>query len=133
NSAIKNLEEKVIRLAHALAVRKVKRDTPIKSGIPTPDSSNPVKQECAMKLEPPRETPIQKVETFTEKEIDDFGRPEGLKEILMNDDKNGDLGNFLKDNDLLPDLRIDDFVEGIDDLWKDLDPEPSLMMYLIHL
>ncbi|GJS34781.1 retrovirus-related pol polyprotein from transposon TNT 1-94 [Tanacetum coccineum] len=221
NSVIKNLEEKVVRLAHALAVRKVKRDTSIKSGIPTPDSSNPVKQDCVMKLEPPRETPIQKVETFTEKvkkriieeqenkekllkklkrlgnlkpinmviemadrsiqspkgiadnvltyaycpcydrrfggkislevgtekivfnanegatasivspvcvingyqEIDDFERPEGLKEILMNDDKNKDLGNFLKDNVLLPDLRrIDDFIEGIDDLWKDLDP-----------
>ncbi|GJU13613.1 hypothetical protein Tco_1136009 [Tanacetum coccineum] len=67
DSTIKNLEEKVVRLAHALAVRKVKQDTPVKSGIPTPDSSNPVWQECSMKLEPPRQTPIHKVETFAEK------------------------------------------------------------------
>ncbi|GKA35719.1 hypothetical protein Tco_0722210 [Tanacetum coccineum] len=67
DSTIKNLEEKVVRLNHALAVRKVKQDTPVKSGIPTLDSSNPVRQECAMKLEPPREAPIHKVDTFAEK------------------------------------------------------------------
>ncbi|GKA67451.1 retrovirus-related pol polyprotein from transposon TNT 1-94 [Tanacetum coccineum] len=44
------------------AVRKVKQDTPVESSIPTPD-----RKEDAMKLEPPCETPIHKVETFTEK------------------------------------------------------------------
>ncbi|GKE89761.1 hypothetical protein Tco_1567236, partial [Tanacetum coccineum] len=34
--------------------------------------------------------------------IDDFGRPEDLVELLKNDDINGDLGDFLEDNDLLP-------------------------------
>ncbi|GKC15309.1 hypothetical protein Tco_1012091, partial [Tanacetum coccineum] len=61
---IKNLEEKVISLAHALAVREA---TSVKSEIPTPDRSNPFKQECTMKLEPPLETPIHKVETFAKK------------------------------------------------------------------
>nr|GEX66531.1 hypothetical protein [Tanacetum cinerariifolium] len=64
DSAIKNLEEKFIRLTHALAVRKVNKEKPVESDIPTPDNSNPVRQECAMKLEPPHETTIQKVETF---------------------------------------------------------------------
>ncbi|GKC97822.1 homeodomain-like protein [Tanacetum coccineum] len=222
NSAIKNLEEKVIRLAHALAVRKVKRDTPIKSGIPTPDSSNPVKQDCVMKLEPPRETPIQKVETFTEKvkkriieeqenkekllkklkrlgnlkpinmviemadrsiqspkgiadnvltyaycpcydrrfggkislevgtekivfnanegatasivspvcvingyqEIDDFGRPEEVISLspIGSPGTNRDSFGMFQDFDNNMSIGIDDFIEGIDDLWKDLDP-----------
>ncbi|GJY37377.1 homeodomain-like protein [Tanacetum coccineum] len=34
--------------------------------------------------------------------IDDFGRPEDLVELLKNDDINRDLGDFLQDNDLLP-------------------------------
>nr|GEX03595.1 hypothetical protein [Tanacetum cinerariifolium] len=64
DSEIKNLEEKVVRLAHALPVQKVKQDTPVESGLPTPDSSNTVRQECVMKLEPPRKTHIHKVETL---------------------------------------------------------------------
>ncbi|GKB72326.1 hypothetical protein Tco_0933738 [Tanacetum coccineum] len=212
NSVIKNLEEKVVRLAHALAVRKVKRDTSIKSGIPTPDSSNPVKQDCVMKLEPPRETPIQKVETFTEKlcyktsfhkkkkihealsypaslailrsiqspkgiadnvltyaycpcydrrfggkislevgtekivfnanegatasivspvcvingyqEIDDFGRPEEVISLspIGSPGTNRDSFGMFQDFDNNMSIGIDDFIEGIDDLWKDLDP-----------
>ncbi|GJW05302.1 hypothetical protein Tco_1564158 [Tanacetum coccineum] len=55
--SIKNLEEKVVCLAHALAVQKV---TPVESGIPTHDRSNHVRPECVMKLEPPRKTPIHK-------------------------------------------------------------------------
>ncbi|GJX56248.1 retrovirus-related pol polyprotein from transposon TNT 1-94 [Tanacetum coccineum] len=34
--------------------------------------------------------------------IDDLGDPEGLEEVLMNEDINKDLGNFLKENGLLP-------------------------------
>ncbi|GJT52175.1 retrovirus-related pol polyprotein from transposon TNT 1-94 [Tanacetum coccineum] len=34
--------------------------------------------------------------------IDDLGGPEDLEEVLMNEDINGDLGNFLKENGLLP-------------------------------
>ncbi|GKD44059.1 hypothetical protein Tco_1268704, partial [Tanacetum coccineum] len=34
--------------------------------------------------------------------IDDSGGPENLEELLMNDDINEDLGDFLQDNDLLP-------------------------------
>ncbi|GKD52839.1 retrovirus-related pol polyprotein from transposon TNT 1-94 [Tanacetum coccineum] len=37
-------------------------------------------------------------------EIDNLGYPEDLEEILMNDDINGDLGNFLEENGLLPNL-----------------------------
>ncbi|GJV41216.1 retrovirus-related pol polyprotein from transposon TNT 1-94 [Tanacetum coccineum] len=74
---IKNLEEKVISLAHALAVREV---TSVKSEIPTPDRSNPFKQECTMKLEPPRETPIHKVETFAKK----------VKKHIIEDQVNGE-------------------------------------------
>ncbi|GJT22491.1 zinc finger, C2H2 [Tanacetum coccineum] len=168
DSAIKDLERKVVRLADALAVQN----------------------ECPMKLEPPRETPICEVETFTEKvkkciienqvngekllkqlEIDfdihiieddkvliilgrpmlataqaridvfrgkislevgteqvifnankgatpltvapvcvvkdydvtdDLGGREDLEELLMNDDINQDLGDFLQDNNLVP-------------------------------
>ncbi|GKA49112.1 RNA-directed DNA polymerase, eukaryota, reverse transcriptase zinc-binding domain protein [Tanacetum coccineum] len=35
-------------------------------------------------------------------DYDDSGGPEDLEELLMNDDINGDLGDLLKDNDLLP-------------------------------
>nr|GEU58298.1 retrovirus-related Pol polyprotein from transposon TNT 1-94 [Tanacetum cinerariifolium] len=65
--AIKNIEKKVVHLAHALADQKVKHDTSVLNGIP--NSSTSVRQECAMKLELPRETPINKVETFTKKEL----------------------------------------------------------------
>nr|GEU97490.1 hypothetical protein [Tanacetum cinerariifolium] len=34
--------------------------------------------------------------------IDDLGGPEDLEEVLMNEDINGDLGNFLKENRILP-------------------------------
>nr|GEU35661.1 hypothetical protein [Tanacetum cinerariifolium] len=34
--------------------------------------------------------------------INDYGGPEDLEELLMNDDINGDLGYFLQDNNLLP-------------------------------
>ncbi|GKD97966.1 retrovirus-related pol polyprotein from transposon TNT 1-94, partial [Tanacetum coccineum] len=34
--------------------------------------------------------------------IDDLGDPEGLEEVLMNEDIKKDLGNFLKENGLLP-------------------------------
>ncbi|GJR32545.1 retrovirus-related pol polyprotein from transposon TNT 1-94 [Tanacetum coccineum] len=34
--------------------------------------------------------------------IDDLGGPEDLEEVLMNEDINEDLGNFLKENGLLP-------------------------------
>ncbi|GJS98432.1 putative reverse transcriptase domain-containing protein [Tanacetum coccineum] len=34
--------------------------------------------------------------------IDDSGGPENLEKLLMNDDINEDLGDFLQDNDLLP-------------------------------
>ncbi|GKB11692.1 hypothetical protein Tco_0845615 [Tanacetum coccineum] len=84
--------------------------------------------------------------------IDDFGGPKDLEELLINDDLNRDLGNFLEDNDLLPnfDARKDislslvrspiinsdpfgEFHESgsniaiddfieIDDLWDNLDP-----------
>ncbi|GKE68841.1 hypothetical protein Tco_1526913, partial [Tanacetum coccineum] len=37
--------------------------------------------------------------------IDNLGGPEDLEELLMDDDINGDLGNFLQDNDLLPDYE----------------------------
>ncbi|GJV59140.1 hypothetical protein Tco_1465240, partial [Tanacetum coccineum] len=36
---------------------------------------------------------------------DNFGGPKYLEELLMDDDINGDLGNFLQDNDLLPDYK----------------------------
>ncbi|GJT17573.1 putative reverse transcriptase domain-containing protein [Tanacetum coccineum] len=37
--------------------------------------------------------------------IDNFGGPDNLEQLLMDDDINGDLGNFLQDNDLLPDYE----------------------------
>ncbi|GJV94304.1 hypothetical protein Tco_1545881 [Tanacetum coccineum] len=40
---------------------------------------------------------------------DDFGEPENLEEFLMNDDINGDLGDFLEENDLLPGIDMDSF------------------------
>ncbi|GJR07654.1 hypothetical protein Tco_0790306 [Tanacetum coccineum] len=36
---------------------------------------------------------------------DGIGGPEDLEELLMNDDINGELGNFLQDNYLLPDYE----------------------------
>nr|GEX49056.1 hypothetical protein [Tanacetum cinerariifolium] len=36
---------------------------------------------------------------------DNFGGPEDLEQLLTDDDINKDLGNFLKDNDLLPDYE----------------------------
>nr|GFA50401.1 hypothetical protein [Tanacetum cinerariifolium] len=82
-------------------------------------------------------------------EINKFDEPRNLEVLLMSDDINGDLGSFLKDNDLLPDLEsqdimsfspqgqldlmmilvecsvipivsLDDFVE-MDDIWDNLD------------
>ncbi|GJX23112.1 hypothetical protein Tco_0227557 [Tanacetum coccineum] len=40
---------------------------------------------------------------------DNFRRLEDLEGFLMDDDINGDLGNFLKDNDLLPGIDMDSF------------------------
>ncbi|GKD38837.1 hypothetical protein Tco_1259044 [Tanacetum coccineum] len=83
--------------------------------------------------------------------IDDIEGPDDLEEFLMNDNLNGDLGNFLHDNNLFPNYetnspflnkssreiwsptkgfqdfdnefgsRIDELV-AIDVLWGDLDP-----------
>ncbi|GJS91086.1 putative ribonuclease H-like domain-containing protein [Tanacetum coccineum] len=54
-------------MAHALAIQKVML---VKSWIPTLDRSNHVRQKCAMKLEPPRETPIHKIDTDDLEEMD---------------------------------------------------------------
>ncbi|GJZ50523.1 DNA damage-inducible protein 1-like protein [Tanacetum coccineum] len=62
---IKKLLKKVVHLAHALADRKVKHNTSVMDGVPNVSTS--VQQECVMKLEPPHETPTNKMETFTEK------------------------------------------------------------------
>ncbi|GJY96236.1 putative reverse transcriptase domain-containing protein [Tanacetum coccineum] len=37
--------------------------------------------------------------------IDNLGGPEDLEELLIENDINGDLGNFFQDNDLLPDYE----------------------------
>nr|GEV13697.1 hypothetical protein [Tanacetum cinerariifolium] len=42
--------------------------------------------------------------------IDDFGALEDLEELLMNDDVSDDLGNFLKDNNLLSDIDNQDII-----------------------
>ncbi|GKA54357.1 hypothetical protein Tco_0753306 [Tanacetum coccineum] len=41
-------------------------------------------------------------------EINEFDEPRNLEEFLMSDDIYGDLGSFLKDNDLLLDLKSQD-------------------------
>ncbi|GJY51792.1 retrovirus-related pol polyprotein from transposon TNT 1-94 [Tanacetum coccineum] len=74
----RNLEEKVARLAQALVVQKFNQETPVEDN--TPNNSNPIRQECAMELEPPCKTPIHKVETFTEK----------VKKRIMRDQVNGE-------------------------------------------
>ncbi|GJU55884.1 putative reverse transcriptase domain-containing protein [Tanacetum coccineum] len=57
--------------------------------------------------------------------IDEYGGPEYLEELLMNDDINGDLGNLLEDNNLLPDFDNQYVISlsspGMDDIWDDLD------------
>ncbi|GKC35219.1 hypothetical protein Tco_1047603 [Tanacetum coccineum] len=80
------------------------------------------------------------LEVGKEKVPDDFGGPKNLEEFLMNDDINGDLGDFfLKDNDLFPvidmdsfeafldsdngmGIGLDDFGEGTKYLWDVQDP-----------
>ncbi|GJZ67843.1 homeodomain-like protein [Tanacetum coccineum] len=79
--------------------------------------------------------------------INESEEPRNLKELLMNDDINGDLGNFLEDNDLFPNSKINNFparlnedptktlcnpdgnmsigledFDEMDDIWDDLDP-----------
>ncbi|GKD21438.1 homeodomain-like protein, partial [Tanacetum coccineum] len=46
------------------------------------------------------------INTFSE--INEFDEPKNLEELLMSDDINGDLGSFLKDNNLLHDLESHD-------------------------
>ncbi|GJW31937.1 hypothetical protein Tco_0051969 [Tanacetum coccineum] len=77
-TTIRNLEEKVARLAYALAILKVNQETLVEDN--TPNNSNPIRQECAMKLGPPYETPTHKVETFAEK----------VKKCIMRDQVNGE-------------------------------------------
>ncbi|GJW21852.1 homeodomain-like protein [Tanacetum coccineum] len=45
---------------------------------------------------------------YSSLEINEFDKPRNLEELLMSDDINRDLGSFLKDNDLLPDLESQD-------------------------
>ncbi|GJS30652.1 hypothetical protein Tco_0491272 [Tanacetum coccineum] len=56
--------------------------------------------------------------------IDDSGGPEDLVELLMNNDINGDLGDFLPNNDLQPNFDAPKVISlsRIDDIWDDLDP-----------
>ncbi|GKB09180.1 hypothetical protein Tco_0837492 [Tanacetum coccineum] len=60
--------------------------------------------------------------------IDDLGGLKDLEEVLMNEDINGDLGNFLKENGLLPNFDHQEAISfspsdfEINDLWDDLDP-----------
>ncbi|GJS13240.1 hypothetical protein Tco_0407712 [Tanacetum coccineum] len=66
-------------------------------------------------------SPVCVIQNFNA--IDDIDGPDDLEEFLMNDNLNGDLGNFLQgfqnsDNDF--GSRIDELV-AIDDLWGDLD------------
>nr|GEV88737.1 DNA damage-inducible protein 1-like [Tanacetum cinerariifolium] len=49
--------------------------------------------------------------------IDNIEGPDDLEEFLMDDDINGDLGNFLHDNNLFP-----NYEDPGNDLWDDLDP-----------
>ncbi|GJT69344.1 homeodomain-like protein [Tanacetum coccineum] len=51
-------------------------------------------------------SPICVINTFLE--INEFDEPKNLEELLMSDDINGDLGSFLKDNNLLHDLESHD-------------------------
>nr|GEU91293.1 copia protein [Tanacetum cinerariifolium] len=70
---------------------------------------------------------------------EEFEEPEGLEEFLMNDDINGDLREFLEENDLLLKIdwdtfevlhdsddeignRLKDLVEGIEIFWDAQDP-----------
>ncbi|GKE33677.1 homeodomain-like protein, partial [Tanacetum coccineum] len=46
------------------------------------------------------------INTFSD--VNEFYEPRNLEELLISDDINGDLGSFLKDNDLFPDLESDD-------------------------
>ncbi|GJS33471.1 homeodomain-like protein [Tanacetum coccineum] len=61
--------------------------------------------------------------------IDDLGDPEGLEEVIMNEDINEDLGNFIEENGLLPNFDGQEAISfspsdfEIDDLWDDLDLE----------
>ncbi|GJZ74916.1 retrovirus-related pol polyprotein from transposon TNT 1-94, partial [Tanacetum coccineum] len=60
--------------------------------------------------------------------IDDLGDPEGLEEVIINEDINRDLGNFLEENSLLPNFDGQEAIYfspndfEIDDFWDDLDP-----------
>ncbi|GKB48992.1 hypothetical protein Tco_0899745, partial [Tanacetum coccineum] len=104
DSSIKRLEENVNHLAQLISTH------------------NLTNQERAIKLEPAREKPTLKVETFAEKddkvliilgrpmlattharidvfEINEFDEPRNLEEFLISDDINRDLGSFLNDND----------------------------------
>ncbi|GKD72667.1 homeodomain-like protein [Tanacetum coccineum] len=51
-------------------------------------------------------SPVCVINNFSE--INEFDKPRNLEELLMSDDINRDLGSFLKDNDLLPDLESQD-------------------------
>ncbi|GJU42598.1 hypothetical protein Tco_1195555 [Tanacetum coccineum] len=65
--------------------------------------------------------------------IDNIEGPDDLEEFIMDDDLNGDLGNFRQDNNLIPNYEnpgdnhpspnksLNDFIV-IDDLWDNLDP-----------
>ncbi|GJW49143.1 homeodomain-like protein [Tanacetum coccineum] len=73
-------------------------------------------------------SPVYVINNFSG--INEFEEPRNLEDVLMNDDINGDLGNFLKDNDLLLDFENQDIIslspqddfDEMNDMWDDLDP-----------
>ncbi|GJT05906.1 hypothetical protein Tco_0840368 [Tanacetum coccineum] len=66
---------------------------------------------------PPKTSPLVDDDLVEEEAIEvpnDFGEPKNLEEFFMNDDINGDLGDFLIDNDLLPSTDLDSFGAFLD-------------------
>ncbi|GKB04894.1 hypothetical protein Tco_0833089 [Tanacetum coccineum] len=168
NTAIKSLKERVTCLAHTISINQANQ-TPITH--PSSDSTKSIRQECAMKLEPshdiPFTKPFYKTSSHLRRRIPEVlsypvslaipllampWGPEDLEEVLMNEDINGDLGNFLKENGSLPNFDRQEAISfstsssseivkdsyktsqdsnndmricdfEIDDLWDDLDPE----------
>nr|GEZ67168.1 putative reverse transcriptase domain-containing protein [Tanacetum cinerariifolium] len=68
-------------------------------------------------------SPVYVINIFSE--INRFDEPGNLEELFMSDDINMDLGSFLEDNDLLPDLESQDTMsfhpQGENELAQDED------------
>ncbi|GJR22149.1 hypothetical protein Tco_0970676 [Tanacetum coccineum] len=151
DSVIKNLEEKVIRMTHALAVQKVKQDKPVESDIP--NSSNPVSNALTdlgvsisvipfsmfKRLGLGNLKPVNMVIEMVDRSMQS---PKGIVENVLDNDLlpnfdasdgislspsrlsgiNRDPFGEFQDSDSNMGIEIDDFVKGMDNIWDDLDP-----------